>query len=89
LIKETEIVSFNLYPNPASNLLNFTLKDNPNSIKLEIFDISGKRLKFEQYFNHSIEEFKGSIDVSELKKGIYFCRFSNGKKEFVRKFIKQ
>ncbi|WP_107039429.1 T9SS type A sorting domain-containing protein [Brumimicrobium mesophilum] len=79
----------NLYINPTNNLINFTLNDKTNSLNLEILDVSGKIIKTVQYSNQNFGEFKNSIDISELKNGIYFCRFSNGKNQITRKLIKK
>ncbi|RYM35622.1 T9SS type A sorting domain-containing protein [Brumimicrobium glaciale] len=78
-----------LFPNPASNKLNFTLKDNSNSIQLEIIDVTGNQVKAGRFLNQENGEFKNAIDISDLKKGLYFCKFSNGDKQVTRKFIKQ
>ncbi|WP_107037318.1 T9SS type A sorting domain-containing protein [Brumimicrobium mesophilum] len=78
-----------LFPNPATNQLNFTLNDYSNSIQLDIFDVTGNRVKAERFLNQENGGFKNSIDISELKKGLYFCKFSNGEKQVTRKFIKK
>lgn len=87
--EESKFVNLNLFPNPVTNQLNFTLNEAPNSLKLEIFNISGKKVKTQNFPNNSNEEFKGSVDTSELKNGMYFCKFSNGEKQLTRRFIKQ
>ncbi len=89
LKEESKFISLNLYPNPVNNQLNFTLTDIFNTIKLEVLDVTGKRVKVESYTNKGDGEFKNSIDVSDLKNGLYFCRFSNGEKQVTRKFVKQ
>jgi hypothetical protein len=87
--KELDFLDTEFYPNPATNQLNFTLNDNSNSLKLEVFDISGKRMKFKEYINHSNDEFEGSLDISDLKSGLYFCKFTIGSKQVTNKFIKE
>lgn len=87
--EEINFQNLKLYPNPTSNLLSFTLKDNSKAINLEILDVTGKIRKAAQFSNQNSGEFKNSIDIYELKNGIYFCRFSNGKNEVVKKFIKE
>jgi len=85
---ESKFSSLILYPNPANNLLNFTLTDNSNSITLAIIDVTGKSIKTVQYSNQESGAFNNSVDISALKNGLYFCKFSNGKKQVTRKFIK-
>ncbi|PWH82904.1 T9SS type A sorting domain-containing protein [Brumimicrobium oceani] len=78
-----------LFPNPVTTHLNFTLNESPNSLKLEIYDVSGKKVQTKNFPNNSNEEFKGFVDISELKNGLYFCKFLNGERSVTRKFLKQ
>jgi hypothetical protein len=80
--------SINLFPNPANNKLNFQLTDNSSSITLNVFDIAGKKIKTVKYINQGNGEFNHSVDISNLSEGVYFCKFSNGKKKITRKFVK-
>ena len=86
---ENNFKNLKIYPNPATNQLIFSLKDNSNSIQLEIIDITGKKVKAKNYSNLGNGEFKNSIDISDLKRGLYFCRFSNGNKQVTRKIVKE
>ncbi|MEX1190656.1 MAG: T9SS type A sorting domain-containing protein [Brumimicrobium sp.] len=86
--EESEFESLSFYPNPATNTLNFTLNDNSSSLKLDIYDVSGKKVKSENYSNQENGEFSNSVDISELKNGLYFCKFSSGQGEVIQKFIK-
>lgn len=88
LNQEVDFERLTIYPNPATNELNFTLKDNSNTIQLEVFDITGKKVKTEHFSNQEKGEFKKSIDISDLKSGLYFCKFKSGDKQVMRKFIK-
>lgn len=58
-------------------------------MEVEIYDLSGKRI-YNQEYNHIGEgKLQNVIDVSTLRKGIYFCKFSNGTKVVIRKFVKE
>lgn len=63
------ISSVRMFPNPANEILNFYSTETIQT--LEIIDVSGKRL----YFQESPES---SIDVSQLQPGIYYLRFMVG-----------
>jgi hypothetical protein len=89
LENEQKFASLKIYPNPVSKQLKFTLTDKSNLIKFEIIDVTGKNIKTVQYSNQNKGVFKNSIDISELKNGLYFRRFSNGQQQVTRKFIKQ
>lgn len=73
-----------LYPNPVTDKLNieFTFESKDNSI--DLLDNSGKIIS-----NHLIFSGKTAIlDMSELEKGIYQIRFSNGGVASVKRVIK-
>lgn len=62
---------FNVYPNPSTNVI--TIKALKNSlISVKIFDILGKEIK-----SINAEGIFKSIDVSNLKKGIYTLKINN------------
>ena len=72
-IKDTK--SLVLYPNPAKEFVDIIAYDNSSdNITVQIYDVQGRLFK-------SIEkmklESKNSIDISDLKKGIYFVRISS------------
>ena len=75
-VKEFSSNQFTIYPNPPSNLLYISSKNNIES--LEISDLNGKQLIKKAGVN--------SVDISELSKGIYFIKL-NDKETF--KFIKK
>lgn len=68
-----------LYPNPTTGILVF--KTAESSI-VEVFDISGKQLFFNQNANSEL-----SIDLSRLKKGVYLVRIITNSKVFTEKVI--
>lgn len=66
LVDQNEVI---IYPNPTTNIINFNLNTLHNKIsKIEIFDISGKRI----YTGLKSITSSTSIDVSSYKKGMYF-----------------
>lgn len=63
---------FNIYPNPSNNIININSEiNNLNDWKYFITDIAGK-----QIISNKVEN---TIDVSNLKSGIYFIYFVNTK----------
>ena len=75
---EKEEVSLNIFPNPATSLLNVNLKSNTNSDKkLVIKNIVGKTI-YSNAINNSIQNTK--INTTEFNAGIYFVSvISNNK----------
>lgn len=89
ILEEKGLENLEIYPNPTRGNVNFTLNYNSNIIDLEVFDIAGKKVKFETFTNQGNGEFNNSFDISALKNGIYFCKFTMGDIQVVRKIIKQ
>lgn len=59
-----------IFPNPARDKL--TIRNNREFSEIEVFDSYGK-----QIFKTIIESKEKSIDISNLRNGIYFINFIN------------
>jgi hypothetical protein len=67
----SEII-FDLYPNPASDLINISLQgDKGEKVKLEIYDMQGKRRKVRSLNVNEVN----SIGLYDLDQGIYILKF--------------
>ncbi len=73
--------NISIYPNPTSDQL--MIKSNLIINEVKIMGVTGKTVK-EIQLNPNIN----AIGVSDLSKGIYFIRLSDGKKSVTTKFIK-
>lgn len=73
--------SFLIYPNPTKEYL--TISSHNNITEMEIVDIQGQTVKFK--LGQSTKE---SIDLSELKEGIYFLKIKQGTNTFIKKVCK-
>jgi hypothetical protein len=78
-VEEETTARFNVYPNPATDVL---MLQGINLSQVSILDISGKVI---ENFN-SIQQ---RIDLSQLAPGVYFVQANTGKGMEQRKFIKQ
>ena len=61
----------NMYPNPSSGIVSFSISEEINSIVLNVFDLNGRVVFSKQYNNLS----QGQIDLSHLNKGFYIVDF--------------
>ena len=75
---------FTIAPNPAKNNLNIKLKNSSEDLKLEVFDVLGKRI-----YNGLITKLESSIDVSNWKNGVYLVRISDDTETVTKRFIKR
>lgn len=76
-----ELDLVNIYPNPASSILNLELQNNST---YQILDINGRMLQ-----KNSLLKGKNSIDVHYLKAGIYILQIENQGAISSYKFLKE
>ncbi|UPT71513.1 MAG: S8 family serine peptidase [Flavobacterium sp. JAD_PAG50586_2] len=72
-----------IYPNPANNVLNFSVKNNIEINEIAINDISGKQIY------QSNNTTNNAIDVSGFASGVYFVTFKSDDSLVTKKFIKE
>ncbi|NOY49303.1 MAG: T9SS type A sorting domain-containing protein [Chlorobi bacterium] len=74
-----ESIINNLYPNPATNIVNVSFNNNDNSgLNIELIDLSGK-VVFSEKVNVSAYDKNTNINVSDFKSGLYILKISNNK----------
>ncbi len=86
-IESKEIFDFNISPIPAKDFLNISFDNSVqlnNTSTVEVFDINGKLINKTYLESLKKELF---IDVSSLKKGIYFIRYKDQHTIITKKFI--
>jgi hypothetical protein len=76
--------SVSVYPNPASSVLNYIIKNDFVVSSIIINDISGKEV-----FRNTVGNNPTQIDVSNLSAGVYFVTFNSDKNTATKKFIKE
>ena len=81
-VKEALAGEYNIFPVPASNILNFYTPSNDSKTSIEIYDLNGRKLDAFLLNGNS-----GTYNCAGLNNGIYFCRFITGEKVFSKKII--
>jgi len=81
-INDYSTSKFKIYPNPANDILHLTLEENDFSIK--IFNLLGSEIRDYQTNVHN-----KTVDISNIKKGIYIIKIFSGKEREIIKFIKK
>jgi len=79
-VTNINIHTFKIYPNPAGNYINISNIISNKNIQVNIINITGKAI-----ISTCINKNKSTINISNLKKGIYLIRIE----EQVFKFIKK
>ncbi|WP_109437919.1 MULTISPECIES: GEVED domain-containing protein [Aquimarina] len=80
--KQTNSVS--IYPNPVTrNILNVSFETQSKEISYSVIDVVGKTIIT------ITDQNKSAIDVGGLKQGVYFLKFTDGNKQYTKRFVKQ
>ncbi len=83
----SDVLNFDIYPNPSHNLLNVDLItiNKVNKYSLEIVNPVGQILYSKQleFFNNTSE----IIDVSDFSKGIFIVKLQNGNEYYFKKLL--
>lgn len=74
--------SWKIYPNPAGNYLNISIIDR-GFVQVDVFSIDGIKIRSAQ-----VSESGNTIDISELKSGIYIIRLALKNGPVIGRFIK-
>jgi hypothetical protein len=78
---KVEKLDYLIYPNPTNGRL--SIESNTPTCLMTIFSIEGKPL-----VNIALQEGVNSIDLNNLKSGIYIIKFENSSNVIIRKLIK-
>jgi hypothetical protein len=83
-IPEAKRLDFEMYPNPASDMLTIQLPSNSNEATVEFYDYVGRKALTQKITNSS-----NKIDVNNLSTGIYILKVLSDDKIGTQKFIKK
>lgn len=74
-----DVHQLDIFPNPASNNLYYTISDNEIGSSIHVYDLAGRLLKQEQMTSTT-----GHIDIQDLPSGIYIVRTGYNSRKFVK-----
>ena len=83
-ISENNLLSFEMYPNPVSDVLNIQLPTSTEKAEVSVFDYTGRLVS-----SKTISSNDTAIDVQKISKGIYMIRVATNTKIGVQRFIKK
>ncbi|NOQ26217.1 MAG: choice-of-anchor D domain-containing protein [Bacteroidales bacterium] len=83
-IKETEFAKFNMYPNPATDIISIDIENISYSenVEISIIDLNGKII-----YHKNIENSNCKINVSDYSAGLYFVELKTSGNIHKRKLI--
>lgn len=76
---------FNLYPNPATNVVNITNSENHLVNQVVVYDVAGKQLSTQTFNNKS----EIQLNIENLASGSYFLHIKTNQGTAVKKLIKE
>jgi len=76
---------FNLYPNPATNVVTITNNENRLVNKIEVYDTTGKLISTQSFTN----EAEIQLNVENLASGTYMLHLQTGEGTAVKKLVKK
>jgi len=74
--------TFEIYPNPANNVLTVNLNNYKNA-QIQVIDITGKIVLI-----INTTQTKNALDVSSLTKGVYFIKITSNSQSTTKQFVK-
>ena len=83
-ISENNLLSFEMYPNPVSDVLNIQLPTGTEKAEISVFDYTGRLVS-----SKIISSNDTAIDVQKISRGIYMIRVATNTKIGVQRFIKK
>jgi subtilisin family serine protease len=75
--------SMRMYPNPAKNIISFSLTNDFDQYQINIYNILGKKVEIHKNLTSN------TIDISNLKNGVYIVKIVHEKKSKTLKLIKR
>ena len=83
LNEQADVLNFSMFPNPFSNNLSISLNSISELTTIVISDITGKIV-----YSSQLNQLNTTINLDQLKEGIYFLQLMNGTHKSVKKIIK-
>ena len=84
-VNDVNQISFSIFPNPTTSVLNFSANNLSMNGAVEIYSLDGK-LMLQSNINNSQNT---KLNVADLNAGIYFVKIISGEKTGITKFVKQ
>ena len=83
-VTRTQNISLDLYPNPASNLLNVVVTGASETVNIKVYNALGQIIK-----DFDVKNSKATINLSNYQKGMYYIGVDDGVQNALKKFIKE
>jgi hypothetical protein len=83
---ENQLESMNVYPNPASGIINVNLTNMEDDVNLDLISMNGS-VVYSDIMNVDHSNSFKQLDLRSIEKGVYFVRVYNANQNLVKKLI--
>jgi subtilisin family serine protease len=80
---ETDKTRLTVFPNPSIDIVYISIQSDSRPMMFELYDISGRQLQ-KQIIHSGVN----TLDMKSLLSGCYIMKFSDGKEQWIKKWIK-
>jgi bacillolysin len=84
VVSQENKLNLEIYPNPASNLLNLLLTGNAETVNIKVYNALGQIID-----DFNVNTNRATIDLSNYQKGMYFIGADDGIQNTLKKFIRE
>ncbi len=84
-ISENILHSFSIYPNPAKDILIFTIANLDDTVYYTIYNVQGTQV----YNKQKVNALKTKTNISNLSVGVYFVKLESNNQTVIKKFVKK
>lgn len=84
-LKNQEVV---IFPNPAKSQVDILMKNISGKVRVELFDLMGKRVLLDSLKIDGLEEYIHSVDIGNVPNGMYFVKIVGSKLMITKELIK-
>lgn len=81
--QQTNIITLNLYPNPANEVLNISAEGASKTINIKVYNLLGVILEDFELIGST------TISIDKLAKGLYYVGADDGTSTILKKFVKE
>ena len=77
-----------IFPNPAKSQVDILMKNISGKVRVELFDLMGKRVLLDSLKIDGLEEYIHSVDIGNVPNGMYFVKIVGSKLMITKELIK-
>lgn len=85
----SRVTLYDVFPNPVADWAQIKFYTDGGTVRLDLYDALGTRIKTITHSKYTIGEHSVSVDLTGLRSGNYFYQLSQGNKKITKVLVKQ